>query len=168
MNLPHVIIIMGVSGSGKSVIGQRLADELHGKFHDADQFHPAENVAKMSRAIPLTDEDRQPWLERMRQEVILAETAVPQVLACSALKRAYRDFLRAGRTDVWFVYLQGSFELIHERISARQDHFMKADLLRSQFATLEDPTGEPRTLVVPIDGSVEEIVASVVGRFQAS
>ncbi len=166
---PRVVIVMGVSGSGKSVIAQRLAGVWHGQFHDADTFHPAANVAKMSRAIPLTDEDRQPWLARMREEIIRSpETASPHVLACSALKRAYRGFLRDNRSDVWFIYLNGSFELIHDRISTRQDHFMKPDLLRSQFATLEDPTGEPNTLVVAIDGTVEEITETILRKWTVS
>jgi gluconokinase len=160
---PRVVVVMGVSGSGKSVIGQRLAAAWHGLFHDADAFHPAANVAKMSQAIPLTDEDRQPWLERMRDEIIRSpQDGTTHVLACSALKRAYRHFLRDGRADVWFVYLQGSFDLIHDRISSRQDHFMKADLLRSQFATLEDPSGEPNTLVVSIERTVEEIADAIL------
>jgi gluconokinase len=154
---------MGVSGSGKSVIGQQLASAWGAQFHDADHFHPPENIAKMSQAIPLTDIDRQPWLERMRREIVAAPIERGRhVLACSALKRSYRDFLRNGAADVWFVYLQGSFELIHERISARQNHYMKSDLLRSQFATLEDPSGEPQTLVISIAGTVDEIANSIL------
>ncbi len=160
---PRVVIIMGVSGSGKSVIGQRLATAWGAVFDDADAFHPPENVAKMSALMPLTDADRQPWLARMTQEIVLAPAdAGRHVLACSALKRSYRETLRADRNDVWFLYLQGSYYLIHERMLARTDHFMKADLLRSQFTTLEEPLAEPRTLVVPITGSVDQIVASVL------
>lgn len=162
---PRVLIVMGVSGSGKSEIGQRLATSLHGRFHDADSFHPPENVAKMSAGIPLNDVDRIPWLQRMRDEVIL-RTAPNSlaVLACSALKRSYRETLRARQEDVWIVYLQGSFELILARISARQGHFMKADLLRSQFATLEEPTNEANVLTVSIDQEIEAIVDEILQR----
>ncbi len=160
--IPRIIVLMGVSGSGKSIVGERLARELGAPFADADQFHPPENIAKMSRAIPLTDEDRKPWLERMRREVIEATPLGSQtVLACSALKRAYRDFLRSGVGDVYFVHLRGSLDLIASRILARQGHFMKRDLLESQFAALEEPEGEPNTLIVGIDRPIHELVAEV-------
>jgi gluconokinase len=163
---PRIVIVMGVSGSGKSVIGQHLASAWHAQFHDADAFHPPENIAKMSRSIPLTDEDRQPWLQKMHQKIVAApDNTGRHVLACSALKRSYRDFLRGGCPDVGFVYLNGSFELIHERISARQDHYMKSDLLRSQFTTLEDPSGEPQTLVISIAGPIDEIVSTILSHW---
>jgi gluconokinase len=154
---------MGVSGCGKSAVGLRLAELYHGIFHDADAYHPPENITKMTAKIPLTDADRQPWLARMRQEIVLATSdGVPHVLACSALKRQYRDVLRAGRDDVWFIYLQGSFDLILKRISARKDHYMKADLLRSQFTTLEEPTAEPNTITLSISASIEAIAQEVL------
>ena len=154
---------MGVSGSGKSEVGSALAKAMGGSFHDADSFHPAENVAKMSAGIPLNDDDRKPWLEKMRREIIMetpkGETAV---LACSALKKTYREFLRQGQEDVWIIYLKGSFELILERISARQGHFMKADLLRSQFATMEEPIDEPRVIIADIDAPIGQIVSGIL------
>ena len=160
---PRVLIIMGVSGSGKSEVGSALAKALGGVFHDADSFHPAANVAKMSAGIPLNDEDRKPWLEKMRREIILGTpTGETAVLACSALKKAYREYLREGQEDVWMVYLKGSFELILERISARQGHFMKADLLRSQFATMEEPTDEPRVIIADIDAPISQIVSGIL------
>lgn len=160
---PRVLIVMGVSGCGKSEVGSALARALGGAFHDADSFHPAANVAKMSAGIPLNDEDRKPWLEKMRREIIQGTpTGEMAVLACSALKKAYREYLRQGQEDVWMVYLKGSFELILERISARQGHFMKADLLRSQFAIMEEPTDEPRVITADIDAPISQIVSGIL------
>jgi gluconokinase len=141
--LPATIIMMGVSGSGKSLIGQKLADRVGGMFADADDFHAPETREKMRAGIPLTDEDRWPWLERLRQHILLQRGQTPcLVLACSALKAVYRDKLRGGDTgrELVFVHLQGSAEVIRQRMSARQGHYMPVSLLESQLATLEVPT----------------------------
>jgi len=137
-----VIIIMGVSGSGKTTIGQLLARELSWQFYDGDDFHPQANIDKMHQGIALTDEDRAPWLAALHtliQECLRADT--PAVIACSALKQSYRERLQAEPTKVHFVYLKGDYELIQQRLRARSGHFMNADLLRSQFAALEEPEG---------------------------
>lgn len=154
-------VVMGVSGSGKTTVGQALAGRLNCPFYDGDDFHPPANVAKMASGTPLNDADRAPWLARLTEllenHVGKGETAV---LACSALKQTYREQLRVS-PNVQFVYLAGSFDLIWQRMSARADHYMKADMLRSQFATLEPPNvGEARW--VTIDQSVEVIVDQIV------
>lgn len=139
----RVYVIMGVSGSGKTTVGLALAEKLRIPFYDGDDFHPLENVKRMASGIPLTDEDRLPWLSRLHD--LIAEHLLRRegaVIACSALKRKYREQLRAGLEDVQFIYLRGSFEIILERMAARSGHFMKADMLRSQFDTLEEPTAE--------------------------
>jgi gluconokinase len=165
--VPHTIIIMGVSGSGKSLIGSMLAERLGGVFEDADDFHPASNKAKMSTGTPLTDEDRWPWYAILRQRILEMRGKTPcYLLACSALKGVYRDKLRGGDgpRDLVFVYLQGSRQLIGERIGARKGHFMPPTLLDSQFATLEEPVED--AIVVNVDGTPEEIVADVLGKLE--
>lgn len=161
---------MGVSGCGKSEVGQQLATALGARFIDADSLHPPENVAKMAAKIPLTDADRWPWLDRVKSvaingagQTVGTATETTTVLACSALKRIYRNHLRQDTAvDVVFVYLQGSFDLILSRLNARQGHFMPLELLRSQFATLEEPgPDEAGVLTVDISGSVAKIVASI-------
>lgn len=137
----RVIIVMGVSGSGKSTVGQRLAAELGWPFYEGDDFHPQVNVDKMRQGIPLTDADRAPWLAALRRsidDVIAAGRSA--VIACSALKQAYRDRLAGPHREVQFVYLKGSYALIRQRMLERQGHFMRAGLLASQFDTLEEPT----------------------------
>lgn len=138
---PRVIIVMGVSGSGKSTVGRLLAERLGAAFADADDFHPPENKALMAQRIPLTDKERRPWLENLRAEVIKATPpGKTTVLACSALRDSYRRFLTDGTgPDVRVVFLHGPRELIAARLAARQDHFMPPDLLDSQLATLEPP-----------------------------
>ena len=166
--LPRIIIVMGVSGSGKTEVGRALATALNAPFFDADEFHPPSNVAKMSRGDPLTDADRGPWFDRMETEVIApCAPGETRVLACSALKKAYRDRLRAAKPGaVQFVHLAGDFETIHDRMAARQGHFMRAEMLRSQFATLEDPAtlGESDVLSVSIAPPVAEIVRLIAAR----
>ena len=158
MTETQIIIVMGVSGSGKSTVGKALADELGWAFFDADDFHPASNVEKMARGDALSDQDRQPWLESLH-DLIKTQLKSDQasVLACSALKQSYRDTLRGKLANVRFLYLDGSFELIKGRLSERSGHFMKADLLKSQFAALEEPTD---AVWVSIDQDVAEIVES--------
>ncbi len=137
-----IILMMGVSGSGKSIIGQKLAEEINFEFKDADEFHPAENVEKMRQNIPLNDSDRKPWLQQMQVEIDnWLEQNKNVVLACSALKEEYRKILWRDDHAMKLVYLKGSYQLIEERLKKRSDHFMKADLLQSQFETLEEPQG---------------------------
>lgn len=164
----RTVVVMGVAGSGKSLIGDLLAKRLGGRFEDGDDFHPPENKAKMSAKIPLTDEDRQPWLERMRARILelREQEETVYVLACSALKEKYRQVLRGDDADDIFklVYLKGSRELIGERMAARKGHFMPTVLLDSQFATLEEPE---LALTVSVDQSPEEIVNEIVSRLNA-
>lgn len=135
-----VILIMGVSGSGKTTIGEGLASELNWKFRDADEFHPSENIEKMRQGIPLNDDDRRPWLQALRQAIDEAlQTNTNLILTCSALKAAYRQVLGEPSDKIKFVYLKGSFELIEQRLKQRQGHYMKADLLKTQFDALEEP-----------------------------
>lgn len=156
---------MGVSGSGKSTIADHLARRLGWAYEDGDRFHPASNVTKMSAGHPLTDEDRRPWLQAIAGEIDrLAVTGERAVIACSALKRAYRDILVHGREDVRIVFLDGTQDLIAARLAARKGHFMPAGLLASQFATLERPGADERPIVVSIDAPVEAIVDDIVSQ----
>jgi gluconokinase len=131
-----IVVVMGVSGCGKSTIGQLLASRLNCPFLDADEFHPPENVAKMAAGSPLTDEDRRPWLELLNGKLLAYKKAV---LACSALKESYRQILSKGLDDCRFVHLRGSIELIRARLAERKHRYMPSSLLESQFATLEEP-----------------------------
>lgn len=155
-----VVLLMGVSGSGKSTIGHLLAERLDWDFLDGDDFHPPENIAKMAQGIPLNDDDRWPWLNRIRQAIEQRlETQQGAVFACSALKHSYQERLIDGLDGVCLVYLRGSFELIEERLRQRQSHFMPTALLRSQFDALEEP-GD--ALIVEIGLSPDEIVREIV------
>ncbi len=163
------IIVMGVSGSGKSTIGALLAEALGWPFADADGFHPAENVAKMAAGQPLTDEDRWPWLDAIAAHIGASrQAAQPVVVACSALRRAYRDRLRAGYSDLVFLHLAGEATLIAVRQAARQGHFMPPSLMASQFATLEDPAGEADAVTVSVQASPHEVVAFALGQLVAA
>lgn len=163
------IIVMGVSGSGKSTIGALLAEALGCPFADADGFHPAANVAKMASGQPLTDEDRWPWLDAIATHIATARAAgQPVVVACSALRRAYRDRLRAGYSDLVFLHLAGEATLIAVRQAARQGHFMPPSLMASQFATLEDPAGEADAVTVSVQASPHEVVAFALGQLVAA
>ena len=151
---------MGVSGSGKTTVGAALADALGLPFVDGDALHPAANVAKMAAGIPLDDADRAPWLDAVG--AVLA--AGPVVVACSALRRVYRDRLRAAAPELLLVFLDGSREVLAARMAARPGHFMPASLLDSQLATLERPDPDEHPVTVDIDAPVPEIVASLVER----
>ncbi len=154
---------MGVSGAGKSTIGEKLAERLGWKFEDGDRFHPASNVAKMSAGQPLTDEDRWPWLRAIADEIARVCKATGHVvIASSALKRAYRDILVHGRPDVRIVYLKGTQDLIASRLALRKNHFMPPGLLESQFKTLEPPDASENPVTVSIDGSVETVVNDIL------
>jgi gluconokinase len=155
--------MMGVSGSGKSTIADKLAERIGWLSEDGDRFHPASNVAKMSAGHPLTDQDRLPWLQAIADEIDrLCKAGERAVIACSALKRAYRDILVHDRSDVRIVYLDGSKALIADRLAKRKGHFMPAGLLDSQFATLEPPTSEENPVTVSIDAPVDSIVDDIV------
>ena len=160
---PCALIVMGVAGSGKSTIGGALAERLGWAYEDADTFHPASNVAKMSAGQPLTDEDRWPWLKAIAAEIDrVCAGGRKIVIGCSALRRVYRDLLVHGRDDIRFVYLDGSQALIADRIGHRKGHFMPADLLASQFETLEPPGPDEHALAVSIDAPVTSIVDDVL------
>jgi len=153
-----IIVIMGVAGAGKTTVGRLLAKELGWNFHDADDFHSAANKDKMSRGVPLTDEDRKDWLMSLHDllnQNVKANQSV--VLACSALKQEYRNVLRVN-DEVRFVYLQGSYQQIEVRMKERGDHYMKPDMLAGQFAILEEPDG---ALKADISKTPKEIVALI-------
>ena len=153
------LVIMGVSGCGKSSVGAGLATRLGLNYRDGDDLHPPENVAKMRAGMPLTDADRWPWLDRVEQ-VLLAEA--PVIVGCSALKRAYRDRIRtAAGGPVTFVHLAGSQEVIAARMALRQGHYMPLSLLDSQFAALEPPAAE-EAITVSIDQPLEALVADIL------
>ncbi|KAL4074063.1 carbohydrate kinase [Scleroderma citrinum] len=176
MDDPKFIIVMGVSGTGKSTLGAALSDVLCLPFVDGDNLHPPSNILKMSGGIPLTDEDRQPWLESIRKTAIRHITAIQEIeskpdkenagmiIACSALKKSYRDILRGRLEDpprtvpTYFVFLEGGRDLLMERLQRRKGHFMKAQMLESQLATLECPEREPGVITVPVEWSTEEQV----------
>jgi gluconokinase len=158
-----IFIVMGVSGSGKTTVGQRLAARLGCGFSDADDFHSAANKAKMAAGIPLSDDDRAPWLQALRAAIDGWERAsTDHVLACSALKARYRDALGAASPSRRFVYLKGSLELFKSRLENRSGHFFNPALLQSQFEALEEPAD---AIVVDaaqsVDAQVEQILAAV-------
>lgn len=161
-----IVILMGVSGVGKTTIGQILSDKLGWPLFDADEFHSPASIEKMRNGIPLEDADRWPWLDRMNAMLTEKEGHGTSVLlACSALKQVYRDRLAKGITDLLWVYLKGGFDLIQGRLEARKGHYMKAGLLESQFATLEEPGN---ALAIDIDGTPDAIADSILRQLQAS
>jgi gluconokinase len=158
-----IVVVMGVSGSGKTSVAAGLARQEGWILLEGDSFHPAANIAKMKAGTPLTDEDRWPWLQAIaaREDELLA-AGQSAVVACSALKRVYRDILIGNRSDTVLVYLRGSKELIAERMKARKDHFMPPALLDSQFATLEEPGPDEHPIIVDIDGSKDAVAENAI------
>jgi gluconokinase len=157
-----IVVVMGVSGAGKTTIGLRLAVDLGWTFYEGDDFHSTENVEKMSRGIPLTDEDREPWLQALRNVIEgCVERKENAVLACSALKEAYRETIRGDHPEVVFVHLRADPQVIAERLSRRTGHYAKQSLLESQLAVLEEPEN---ALSIDASGTPEEIVQEIRGR----
>ncbi|XP_069332436.1 probable gluconokinase isoform X1 [Eulemur rufifrons] len=181
MAAPGALLVMGVSGSGKSTVGALLASKLGWKFYDADDYHPEENRVKMARGIPLNDEDRIPWLCNLH-DILLRDVTSGQcvVLACSALKKMYRDILirgkdgaalkseelgeeeKPGDVQLFVVHLSGSFEVISGRLLQRKGHFMPPELLQSQFETLEPPAAPENFIQVSVDKNLPEIIATIM------
>jgi gluconokinase len=160
-----IVILMGVSGVGKTTIGQILSEKLGWPLFDADEFHSAANIEKMRNGIPLQDADRWPWLDRMNAMLREHEGRGENVLlACSALKQAYRDRLAKGTAGLRWIYLKGSIDLIRQRLEARKNHYMKAGLLESQFATLEEPVD---ALGIDIGDTPDAIANAVLHRLQS-
>ncbi len=161
VTLPHPVVVMGVSGTGKSTIGRALADALEVPFVEGDDLHPRANRDKMAQGIPLTDADRAPWLD-----AVAAELGRPVVVACSALKLRYRERLREAAPDLSLVYLHGTPELLAARMEGREGHFMPTSLLRSQLDTLEAPDGDENPIGVDVALRPDEIVELVVHRLE--
>lgn len=159
--LSRSVILMGVCGCGKSTVGKLLAQRSGAKFFDGDDFHPAENIAKMSAGIPLTDDDRAGWLLSLKE--LLDRESEPIIVACSALKQSYREVLKKARSAPFFIHLDGDRETLLQRLTTRADHFMGAHMLDSQLATLEAPDPQSAdSLVVSIRLSPEEIVSKIL------
>ena len=160
-----IYIVMGVSSAGKTLIGRKLAEKLDLAFYDGDDFHPAANVEKMESGQALNDEDRLPWLQKMRRNMLQWEQTGGAVLACSALKRSYRRILSPPDIPVKFIYLKGSRALIAGRMKDRSDHFMPESLLDSQFQALEEPVN---AVTIEVDQSPERIVEEIIKNIEAS
>jgi carbohydrate kinase (thermoresistant glucokinase family) len=162
-----IVVLMGVSGSGKSTVATLLAAALGCEFQEGDDLHPRTNVEKMHSGTPLTDADRLPWLRKIAEKIdgwhARGECGV---LTCSALKRTYRDIIIGERRDVVLVYLKGLRDLIHQRMAARHEHFMPVGLLDSQFATLEEPSPDEHPIIVDIGGKPAEIADEIVRRLE--
>jgi gluconokinase len=162
-NTPAVIVVMGVSGSGKSTIASMLAHRLHWIYEDGDWLHPQANIEKMHHGEPLNDEDRWPWLHAIADWIdATRKSGNHGIVACSALKRAYRDILIGQRKDVRLIYLKGDQDLIARRIAARADHFMPPKLLDSQFQALEEPKADERPITISVVPHPREIVETIV------
>jgi gluconokinase len=160
-----VIVVMGVSSSGKTTVGALLAGRLHWEFEDADWLHPPSNIDKMQAGTPLTDEDRWPWLDAVARTIDLTRAqGLHAVLACSALKRRYRDILVDARPGVRLVYLRGSEALVARRMALRHGHFMPRNLLHSQFEALEEPGADENAIVVSIEPRPHQIVAQIIAK----
>ena len=155
-----IVIVFGVSGAGKTTIGKLLADDLGRQFYEADDFHPRANIEKMRSGRPLTDEDRWPWLERLREQIMRSLAQENALFACSALKRVYRERLRVS-DDVRFVFLRGNYALIENQLRGRRGHFMNPALLRSQFADLEEPRSDEDAVTVELGRTPKELVEEI-------
>jgi carbohydrate kinase (thermoresistant glucokinase family) len=160
-----ITIIMGVSGCGKTTIGRLLSEKMGVPYYDADDFHTPSNIEKMERNIPLNDEDRLPWLQILANKMESLENNSGAVLACSALKESYREILASKISNINWVYLAGSFNLIKSRIESRHGHYMKSDLLKSQFKALEVPD---YGVHISIDKSPETIVNTITSKIKSS
>ena len=165
MSLPHAVV-MGVAGSGKSTVGKRLAEKLGARFLEADDLHSAGNIDKMSRGVPLDDTDRWPWLEAVAQQLVQARDQ-SLVVACSALKRAYRDLLRRADPAVVFIMLHGSRELLSDRIAQRAGHFMPPSMLDSQLDSLEPLRTDERGIILNIAEPPQELIRQAAALFRA-
>jgi gluconokinase len=164
--MSNTVVVMGVSGAGKSTVGTLLAERLGVPFRDADDFHPPANIAKMSAGAPLSDDDRWPWLDAIGAH-LARHRASGCVVTCSALKRVYRDRLRAAAPGVRFVFLHGAMDLVAARQAARKNHFMPASLVASQFATLESPGDDERAIALDVAASPEAIAAAALKELAA-
>jgi gluconokinase len=165
---PQSYVVMGVAGTGKSTVGAALAQALGLDFVEGDAYHPASNLQRMAAGIPLTDADRSPWLDALAARLRAAEAAgAGLVMACSALKRSYREVLRAGTAAVTFIYLHGDRQLLVERLARRRDHFMPPSLLDSQLAALEPPAPDEDAWACDVRLIPREIVASLLERIAA-
>ena len=164
---PVTVVVMGVSGSGKSTVAALLATALGCQFQEGDDLHPYANVKKMRSGTPLTDADRMPWLRKIAEEIDgWRRRGECGVVTCSALKRSYRDIIIGDRRDVVLVYLKGSRELLHQRMAARHGHFMPVALLDSQFATLEEPTPDEHPITVDVGGKPADIANDIVRQLE--
>lgn len=161
---PIHLVVMGVSGCGKSSVGAALSSRLAIPYADGDDLHPAENVDRMRQGKPLTDQDRWPWLDHCGRALADAQDGL--ILGCSALRRVYRDRLRSasGMPDLFFIHLTGSHALLHKRMSARQGHYMPASLLQSQLDTLEPPGPDENAVAIDIDQSIQTIIRQSIIR----
>jgi carbohydrate kinase (thermoresistant glucokinase family) len=169
MAFDTILVVMGVSGSGKTTVAEKLAAELGVEFLEGDKLHPRANVEKMKSGTPLTDDDRWPWLEAIATRIDeWRAQGKGGVITCSALKRTYRAVLVGERPQVRVVYLKGSRELIHRRMAARRGHFMPVGLLDSQFATLQEPGPDERPIVADIGSAPAEIVADIIRQLGSS
>lgn len=159
--LQHSVILMGVSSTGKSSVGKALADLYNLKFIDGDDLHPKANILKMAAGRPLNDADRAPWLERIRDAVFsLDRKHEAGIIVCSALKKDYRDALRDGNPNLTFLHLHADFDVILERMQARKGHFIRPEMLQSQFATLEFPTNEKDVAYIEVSGDFDQVVTA--------
>jgi gluconokinase len=164
---PVIVVVMGVSGSGKTTVAALLAAALGCQFQEGDDLHPRENVEKMHGGTPLTDADRMGWLHKIAEEIDgWRARGESGVLTCSALKRSYRDIIIGSRPDVTLVYLKGSYDLIRRRMVARHEHFMPVALLDSQFATLQEPTPDEHPITVDVSGRPADIAVEIVHQLE--
>ncbi len=162
----RVYVLMGVSGSGKSAVASEVAHQLHAAFLDGDFLHPRSNIMKMASGEALNDDDRRPWLQALNDAAFaMQRTNAVSLIVCSALKKSYRDILRAGNPNLAFIYLKGDYELIESRLKARKGHFFKPQMLVTQFQALEEPHAEERdVLVVDINQTLDGVVASTIAQ----